>query len=315
MHRNIGASSGGCSPAGRGAQVTGERVRLSGGSSWQTDFRRRTTGRPVRSAMEIATIRRELNHTLTELGRAVDQLAVAQAADLYALAWQQAAQALPSETRNQRAQLAMYKEILSSRRWQEAERRQAAHRPSTHVTPPEPPTVRRPRPATEQTPARPAVAWSSDKAPKQPTPSRPGGRPAQNGHAAPASGRPARVPEPALLEPGALGEIATQLRPLLEQLAQAGATTTWPAIRKRLPGLSRLHRDDESVVLWLIDEERRDGEPLLAALITVEGRQMHPRFPVIAEQLGLPTGHNPVQQRAAWTYEVLKVYQYWRHRH
>ncbi|WP_317440974.1 hypothetical protein [Streptomyces collinus] len=36
---------------------------------------------------------------------------------------------------------------------------------------------------------------------------------------APAAGRPARVPEPALLDPAALGEIATQLRPLLEQVA------------------------------------------------------------------------------------------------
>ncbi|KPI20055.1 hypothetical protein OV450_7765, partial [Actinobacteria bacterium OV450] len=76
--------------------------------------------------MEIATVRRTLNHTLTELKRAIDRYAVAVAADLYALAWQQAAGAPPSETREQRAQLKDLKEILGSRRWQEEERRQAA---------------------------------------------------------------------------------------------------------------------------------------------------------------------------------------------
>lgn len=76
--------------------------------------------------MEIATVRRTLNHTLTELKRAIDGYAVAVAADLYALAWQQAAGAPPSETREQRAQLKDLKEILGSRRWQEEERRQAA---------------------------------------------------------------------------------------------------------------------------------------------------------------------------------------------
>ncbi|WP_437090183.1 hypothetical protein [Streptomyces sp. enrichment culture] len=46
-----------------------------------------------------------LNHALTELKRAIDTHAVTQAADLYALAWQQAASALPSEARQQRALL------------------------------------------------------------------------------------------------------------------------------------------------------------------------------------------------------------------
>ncbi|XIG72429.1 hypothetical protein C1N81_02705 (plasmid) [Streptomyces sp. SGAir0957] len=269
------------------------------------------------SAMEIATIRRDLNHTLTELGRAIDKLAVARAADLYALAWQQAAQAPPSETRQQRAQLAEYKEILASRRWQEAERRQAADRPSQPVPEQEPRTVRRPRPAAEPAPVRPAVVWSSDKTPEQSTPSSPGPRrrtAPRTGPAPVVSRRPASGPEPALLESGALWEIATQLRSHLEQVAHAGATTTWPTIRRRLPGLPRLHRDDESVVLWLVDEERRDSEPLLAALVTVGDRQMHPRFPAIAEQLGLSTGRTPAQQRAAWGYEVLRAHQHWRHR-
>lgn len=49
--------------------MTRNRVRLGGGADWQADFRRRTTGRAPRSAMEIATVRRMLNHTLTELKR------------------------------------------------------------------------------------------------------------------------------------------------------------------------------------------------------------------------------------------------------
>ncbi|MFF4934552.1 hypothetical protein ACFY2H_37585 [Streptomyces griseofuscus] len=273
--------------------------------------------------MEIATIRRDLNHTLTELGRAVDKLAVAQAADLYALAWQQAAQAPPSETRQQRARLAEYKEILSSRRWQEEERRQAADRSTQPVPVPvpvpeqEPRTVRRPRPVAEPAPVRPAVVWSSDKMPQQFRPPSPGPRrppAARTGPAPVVFRRSAPGPEPALLDSGALWEIATQLRSHLEQVARAGATTTWPTIRKRLPGLPRLHRDDESVVLWLVDEERRDDEPLLASLVTVGDRQMHPRFPAIAEQLGLGTGRTPAQQRSAWGYEVLRAHQYWRHR-
>ncbi|MFE1328733.1 hypothetical protein, partial [Streptomyces sp. NPDC058741] len=100
----------------------------------------------------------------------------------------------------------------------------------------------------------------------------------------------------------------------LEQTAHLGATTSWSRMRKRFPALPRLHRDDESVVLWLVDEERQDGEPLLSALVTVGDRQMHPRFPVIAEQLGLPCPGTPTQQQMIWSYEVLKVHQYWRHR-
>lgn len=266
----------------------------------------------MRSAMEIATTRRNLNHVLTELGRAIDMLAVAQAADLYALAWHQASQAPPSETRHQRAQLAEYKEVLSSRRWQEEERRQAADQPSRHRQQPEPPrTVR--RPAREQAPARPATVWTSDPA-GQSSPAGASSREEPSGPAVTPSRRAARVPEPALLESGALWEVATQLRSLLEQVARAGATTSWPAIHRRLPGLPRLHRDDQSVALWLVDEERREGEPLLAALVTVGDRQMHPRFPTIAEQLGLSVGHTPAQQRATWGVEVLKAHQHWRHR-
>ncbi|WP_326756811.1 hypothetical protein OIE73_39445 [Streptomyces hirsutus] len=46
--------------------------------------------------MKIATVRPTLNHTPTELKRAVDNHAVAEAADLYALVWRQAAGALPN---------------------------------------------------------------------------------------------------------------------------------------------------------------------------------------------------------------------------
>ncbi len=67
--------------------MTKNRVRLSGGADWQTDFRRRTTGRAPRSAMEIATVRRMLNHTLTELKRAIGRHSVAAAAADLAPPW------------------------------------------------------------------------------------------------------------------------------------------------------------------------------------------------------------------------------------
>ncbi|MFF4427441.1 hypothetical protein ACFY04_43215 [Streptomyces sp. NPDC001549] len=115
--------------------------------------------------------------------------------------------------------------------------------------------------------------------------------------------RPSRRNEPTLLETGQLWEIATELRPLLEQTARAGSTNTWPQIHKRLPGLPglpRLHADDQCVLLWLVDEDGRKGEPLLSALVTVGDRQMHPRFPAVAEQLGwrCPAG---TRQHTAWS--------------
>ncbi|MCX4784296.1 hypothetical protein [Streptomyces sp. NBC_01264] len=307
------------------------RVRLSGGTAWQTDFRRRTTGRAPRTAMEIATVRRTLNHTLTELKRAIDQHAVAVAADLYALAWQQAAGAPPSETREQRAQLKDLKEILGSRRWQEEERRQAASAPPTSVPPPQT------KPAVAAPWARPSAARASEPVvrssgrritpsatprrssapPRPPVPvSVPIPVPAPDLTPVVAPVVTVRTPrreQPALLERGQLWEFATELRPLLEQTAQAGSTTTWPQIHKRMPSLPRLHADDQCVLLWLVDEDGKRGEPLLSALVTVGDRQMHPRFPAVAEQLGwkLPSGTRP---NSSWSYEVLKVHQHWRHR-
>ncbi|WP_407840646.1 hypothetical protein ACE1OC_36810 [Streptomyces sp. DSM 116496] len=77
------------------------------------------------------------------------------------------------------------------------------------------------------------------------------------------------------------------MRPLLDQTARAGATT-WALIGKRLPGTPGMHRADQCVILWLVDEDRQKGEPLLSALVTVGDRQMHPKFPAVAEQLGEP---------------------------
>ncbi|MFB6807091.1 hypothetical protein [Streptomyces sp. NPDC056387] len=125
--------------------------------------------------------------------------------------------------------------------------------------------------------------------------------------------RPPRREAPALLETGQLWEIATELRPLLEQTARAGSTITWPQIHKRLPGLPRLHADDQCVLLWLVDEDGRKGEPLLSALVTVGDRQMHPRCPAVAEELGWTT-QSGTRPHTAWSYEVLKAHQHWRHR-
>ncbi|MFE7332894.1 hypothetical protein ACFU8W_50480 [Streptomyces sp. NPDC057565] len=102
------------------------------------------------------------------------------------------------------------------------------------------------------------------------------------------------------------------LRPLLEETARAGDTTSWPLIRKHTPNLPRLHRDDEYIILWLVDEDRQEGEPLLSSLLTVRDPRMHSRFPAIAKQLGPSTGHASAQQRTAWSCDVLKVHQHWR---
>lgn len=258
--------------------------------------------------MEIAQLHRSLSHTLLNLQRAVERWAVADATDLYALAWAQVAQAPPSETRKQREELQAFKKVLNSPSWLEEGHRRAAagirqddpRRQTSAVQP-------NPRPAEE--PAR-------RRAPRRVVkPAEVTGANHTSLRAASSSSRnPAHTTEPPQLETGRLSEIATELRPLLEQTAHLGATTSWSRMRKRFPALPRLHRDDESVVLWLVDEERQDGEPLLSALVTVGDRQMHPRFPVIAEQLGLPCPGTPTQQQMTWSYEVLKAHQYWRHR-
>lgn len=85
--------------------------------------------------MEIATVRRTLNHTLTELKRAIDRYAVAVAADLYALAWQQAAGAPPSETREQRRSCRASRRSWApagGRRKNEARPSRRPRRPSHH---------------------------------------------------------------------------------------------------------------------------------------------------------------------------------------
>ncbi|MFF9691018.1 hypothetical protein [Streptomyces sp. NPDC014623] len=276
--------------------------------------------------MDIAMIRRSLNGTLTELQRAIDRFDVTKAADLFEWAWHQASQAPPRETREQRAQLKDLKEVLGSRRWREEERRRAAQepRPQPDKAPPAPRQRSTKRPVSAQAPVvRPRTVWSSD-APRAPAPD-PVQRTVRTAPPAPvtrdalpmhAQTRPApRKGQPGLLGAGRLAELATDLRPLLEQTARAGTTTTWTVIRKRLPALTSLHRDDESVLLWLVDDDRDQSEPLLSALVTVGDRQMHPRFPTIAEQLGVPAGRSSTQQRSTWNYEVLKAHQHWRHRH
>ncbi|MFB7211039.1 hypothetical protein [Streptomyces sp. NPDC056255] len=255
-------------------------------------------------------IRRTLNGTLTELQRAVDTHAVAKAADLYEIAWHQASQAPPSKTREQRARLKALQEILGSQKWQEEERRQAPQNEPAHAAPSTGRRVTPKRPPIDPVPVRRETVWSSETAMPKPSSRRHGSAAPMGTGAQPT----ARAASPALLGTGRLWEIATELRPVLEQTARAGGTITWSSIRKRLPALPRLHRDDESILLWLVDEDRQKDEPLLSSLVTVGDRQMHPQFPQIADQLGLSTGRNQGEQRTTWSYEVLKVHQHWRHR-
>lgn len=71
-------------------------VRLSGQVCPADGLPSRATGCVLHSPREIATVRRPHNHTPAELKRAVESYAVAKATDLYALAWRQAAGALPN---------------------------------------------------------------------------------------------------------------------------------------------------------------------------------------------------------------------------
>ncbi|MFF2205241.1 hypothetical protein [Streptomyces sp. NPDC058145] len=266
--------------------------------------------------MDVASLHRRLSYTLLDLERAIERHAVAEATDLHALAWLQVAEAPPSESRKQRQQLQSFKAVLNSRSWQEEGRRRAAAE-TQRVVIPGPTTTARPSTRPAEKPARLRPPRLAKKPPKVTGVSRsqPQPRPQSQSHAAVSvPHRPARPAAPPLLEAGRLSEISTELRPLLEQIARMGATTSWSLILKRLPALPRLHRDDESVILWLVDEDRQQGEPLLSALVTVGNRQMHPRFPVIAGQLGLPYSGNPTEQQTAWSYEVLRVHQYWRYK-
>ncbi|MFE2261052.1 hypothetical protein [Streptomyces griseosporeus] len=257
-----------------------------------------------------------MSHTLFDLERAIERYAVAEATDLYALAWAQVSEAPPSETRKQREQLQSFKRVLTSSRWQEAGRRRAAE--PQQVALPKPVTTAEPHTRRDEEQARRRTPRPSRKASKAAgaVHSHPQSRPEAKPQTA-VSGRPQKPEpptEPPFLEAGRLSEIATELRPFLEQTARMGATTSWGLIRKRLPAVPRLHRDDESVVLCLVDEDRQDGEPLLSALVTVRDRHMHPRFPVIAQQLGVPLSGHPAEQQMVWSYEVLKAHQYWRYR-
>ncbi|MGW7615528.1 hypothetical protein ACWGLG_06620 [Streptomyces antimycoticus] len=263
----------------------------------------------MRTAMDVAHLHRNLSHTLLDLQRAVERYAVAEATGLYSLAWSQVAEAPPSETRQQREELQAFKKVLNSASWQEEGRRRAA---TADVRQDQPPRQR----STVRPGARPAEKRVSGHMPRRDAkPAKGTGAHRPSTHMAGTGSRTAaHRDEPSLLEKGQLSEIATELRQLLEQTARMSATTSWSRIHKRLPSLPRLHRDDQSVILWLVDEERREGEPLLCALVTVGDRQMHPRFPVIAEQLGLPCSGTAARQQMTWSYEVLKAHQYWRHR-
>ncbi len=84
--------------------------------------------------MDVARLHRNVNHILLDLQRAVDTYAVAEAADLYGLAWSQVAEAPPSETRKQREELQAFKKVINSASWLE-EGRQARRRPKSGTSP------------------------------------------------------------------------------------------------------------------------------------------------------------------------------------
>jgi hypothetical protein len=257
--------------------VAGHRVRLSGGNAWSIGLRSRAVGRMPMSALEIATALRALNHTLLELGRAVDDHDTARVDEFVALAWHQAADVPQSKSRTQRAELAKLQSTVEGRPWQERARLRTATDQSSNRTP---------SPA-----ALPVRALAVAPRP----------RTARNG-------------ETTRLDAGCLLRIATELRPVLIEVAREGTLVTWPQLRRRKCGLPRLHRDDLTSVLWLVDEDREVlDEPRLSALVTVADRRMHPSFAEIARRSDRDL-NDAARVGSVWSLEVLKTHQHWRHR-
>ncbi|MET9878887.1 hypothetical protein ABZZ36_30275 [Actinacidiphila glaucinigra] len=291
--------------------MTPGRVALSGGGSWINRLRSRTIGREVHNPGQLAVAIGGLNTTMAELKRAVRDYDQVGAADLYALAWHKAADIPVSASREQRRALREIRETIDSQAWKQRSREEAAksQQPGSAVAPPpQPKTTRRAKPqrsARPESATRPPIRQSASDQGRalEPRQSRSG-----------ASSQPASEEREVVVELMPLGElleIASQVRPVLTRIARDGALVTWSGLRQRIHDLPRLSLEDQAAVLVLVDEDCDGGEPLLSALVTVGNGQMHPHFPVIVEFLGRGDAK---QARTVWSYEVLKVRQWWRHR-
>ncbi|MGW6614966.1 hypothetical protein ACWGA0_16090 [Streptomyces erythrochromogenes] len=112
-----------------------------------------------------------------------------------------------------------------------------------------------------------------------------------------------------------LADIASALRAVLEDVARHQTTITWSGIRQRMSrDLPRLHPDDQGEALVLVDRDTPSDEPLLAALIVVGDREIHPLYRHVAFSLDreLPLPENGLQSR--WQMDVLRLHTLWRHR-
>ncbi|WP_431969121.1 hypothetical protein [Actinacidiphila sp. bgisy160] len=290
--------------------MTSGRVSLSGGQSWINRLRARTVGREVLSSSQMAVAIGGLNTTLAELKRAVRDYDQVGAADLYALAWHKAADIPVSASREQRSALREIRETIDSQAWKQRSREEAARsqQPASAVAPPpQPKTTPRARP---QRSARPE---STTRTPIRQSASDQGRAVEPRQSRSDASSQPASEQHEAieLLPLGQLLEIASQVRPVLTRIARDRALVTWSDLRQRIHGLPRLSLENQAAVLVLVDQDSDGDEPLLSALVTVGNGQMHPHFPVIVEFLGRGDAK---QVRTAWSSEVLKVRQWWRHR-
>ncbi|NDZ92021.1 MULTISPECIES: hypothetical protein [unclassified Streptomyces] len=118
-----------------------------------------------------------------------------------------------------------------------------------------------------------------------------------------------------LLPESELDAVAAALHAALKDIARRQSTTTWPDLG-RLVGaaLTDLQPDEQSRALIRADQHTPDDEPLLSALITHDGHDIHPLYPRVARALGreLPCPSNGLQSQ--WQMDVLRLHTLWRHR-
>ncbi|MFE9974618.1 competence protein CoiA family protein [Streptomyces hirsutus] len=110
--------------------------------------------------------------------------------------------------------------------------------------------------------------------------------------------------------------LASVVRPLLEQTARGRSLTTWGDLRRRLGEgtLPRLHPDDQGEVLVAVDRDTPADEPLLSSLIVVGDGEVHPLYRHVAFSLDRGVPPSDAALRSEWAVDVLRLRALWKHR-
>ncbi|MEY9842530.1 hypothetical protein [Streptacidiphilus sp. EB103A] len=269
-----------------------QRAHLSAGVQWSDRLRSRSKGSPAvppPDPLALAAERRELQNTLVLLQRAVQAGDAAGAVELYRAALEQAR---TSTSASQLRWLASLEEDGRLARWTDDEAADTGAVPAPTAV------------------ADGEVVPAPRRAPGPPA--QPLRRPAGQPSTAITAPEPAPVPDRPATDPARLTAAAVQVRAVLAAAAAAGTTVTWSALLRRAPALGPLTAPEREQALTQASTPRQPDEPLLAAVVTGPLRDMHPRYPHLARQTA---GPQATADPAGWAYEVLRVQQYWRHRH